>query len=190
MSTIDPSTTTSFDYKRSPVSGRLLGGALFAAFGLWIILQPGGVAGALSFNLGLEPVTAARLLGVAVAIIGAGGLASWGLLRGMEGDALRLSPAGLSVGAGQARIEEVPWEEVTGAEIVTVGGTEMLGVLVSNPERLFSRRDVRTRERAARVTREHGTPVLVPGSLLAARLTEVAAAIEAYREAHGVGQAS
>jgi hypothetical protein len=185
MHPVDPSGTTSFDYRRTPFPLRLLAGLFFLVFGLWIVLWPAGIADTFDFTFGLDPLLAARLLGMANAIIGVTGIASWLLLRGMEDDAIRLTPKGLSVGAGLARTD-IPWAEVTGTRVVTTGRAEMLGVLVSDPERLFEGRDPRTRKRAARATREYGTPVLIPGGMVKASFQDIAAAIERYREAHGM----
>lgn len=177
MAALDVGRTTVFGYRRSPWSLRLLGGAALLGLGAWLVLRPESVAGPAPWLV--------RGGGVALALLGGVAIWSWVLLRRMPGDVLRLSPEGLSVGAPGAGVFDVPWPEVRGARVVTVGTSRALAIRVADPERLFAGRDPRSRASAVRATRLYGTPLLVPAGLAAARLATMREAVEAYRAAYG-----
>lgn len=182
MEQIDTSQTLTFERSRSPKM--VLIGVAFLALGLWFVVSPDSFADtSRARRLGGE--VGVTVVGALGALMGAAVLVTSIRHLRADGEALRLSPSGLSIEVGTAKLSDLPWKEVEGSRVVTVAGNDSLGIIVSRPERVIEHLRGPVRLVAAQQAKQYGTPVFIADSLVKANLSDVVAALDAYRAAHG-----
>ena len=183
---VDPTTTTVFERNRRSTPAMLGIALVFAALGVWFVLDAASFADS-RILAWLGPAAEVAVIVLGALSVGFGGLAVYAWVRHARDPAplLVLRPDGLDVAAPTLEVEALPWSEVEGTTRLSVAGNDMLGVLVRDPEAILARQGTIGRSAGRLNLRSYQTPVYVAASLVAAPLDEVQAAVEAYREAHG-----